>query len=187
MNHKPHRFIFLDRDGVINQDTGYVHTVNAFVFKPLFLHALQILHQHGYQFIVVTNQSGIARGYFTQSDYDTLSSWLKNTLMALGIPIRLYHCPHLPEHDCECRKPKPGLFLKAKQELGISMETAWMIGDQERDIQAAIAAGIQRHIFFSEQDHSALAKITCQHWSDIYQHILKTDGLRPKKNKKRAL
>ena len=181
MNPKPHRFIFLDRDGVINQDTGYVHTLKAFEFKPGCLHALQILHQYGYQFIVVTNQSGIARGYFSESDYETLSYWLQNTLMSVGIPLRIYHCPHLPEHDCDCRKPKPGLFLKAKKDLRIVMQDAWMIGDQERDIQAAIAAGIQRHILFSEKDHSSLAKITCQHWSEIYQIILKTEGIRPKK------
>ena len=101
----------------------------------------------GYQIIIVTNQSGISRGYFSEKDFQIITNWMllqfENNFIKI---LDILHCPHSPKSNCDCRKPKPGMFIEAKNKHGIDMEKSWMIGDSERDIQAANLAGIKKTI-----------------------------------------
>jgi len=141
------KVIFLDRDGVINQEVGYLHKIENFKFINGIFTSLKVLQKLGYQFIVVTNQSGIGRGLYSNKDYFLLDTWMKNKFEEEGIKI-LYsiHCPHSPEQNCNCRKPKPGMFEKCFKLFQIAKDRSWMVGDSERDIEAAIQAGITNNI-----------------------------------------
>ncbi|MGY3945698.1 D-glycero-beta-D-manno-heptose 1,7-bisphosphate 7-phosphatase [Aeromonas tecta] len=137
--------IFLDRDGVINEDTGYVSQVDDFHFLPGVIDAMQLLKQKGYQLIVVTNQSGIARGYFSEDDFMNLTEWMDWSLADRGVDLDgIYFCPHHPDHGapCDCRKPAPGMLLLAQQELGIDMSRSYMVGDKPSDLSAAMNAKV---------------------------------------------
>ena len=112
---------FLDRDGIINEDLGFVSDIRNFNFKVGIFNLLRILSQKGYMIFIITNQSGIARKYYSEQKYHKLTNYYKKILENLGIRIQdIYHCPHHPEFSkppfdkCFCRKPKPGLFLKIK-------------------------------------------------------------------------
>ena len=145
---------FLDRDGVINEDIGYLCEWKYFEYKESVITALQQLIAANYQLIVVTNQSGIARGYYTEEDFIFLNTKMKLNLKKLGIPLLdVFYCPHylggaVKQYsiDCDCRKPKPGLFLTAFERYNIDLNKAVMFGDRVSDMQAASAAGI-RHKF----------------------------------------
>jgi D-glycero-D-manno-heptose 1,7-bisphosphate phosphatase len=135
--------IFLDRDGVINHDEHYLYKITEFKFFDGIFDACQHFQRLGYEIIIVTNQSGIARGYYKESDYEKITRWLINQFNKRDIKILdIFHCPHEPKSNCDCRKPKPGMFFQAKKKHDINMKKSWMIGDKETDIQAAIAAGI---------------------------------------------
>ncbi|MEW7867626.1 D-glycero-beta-D-manno-heptose 1,7-bisphosphate 7-phosphatase [Aeromonas diversa] len=137
--------IFLDRDGVINEDTGYVSQVDDFHFLPGVIEAMQLLKKKGYLLVVVTNQSGIARGYFTEDDFMNLTEWMDWSLADRDVDLDgIYFCPHHPEHGpaCDCRKPEPGMLLAATKELGIDLSASYMVGDKTADIQAGIKAGV---------------------------------------------
>lgn len=134
---------FLDRDGVINHDTGYTWKIDDFQFTDGCIDALKALTHANYQLIVVTNQSGIGRGYYSEDDYQRLTHWYLHQLQQHGVHIlAVYHCPHTPEDDCDCRKPKPGLFYQAYDEYKIDKKNSLMIGDKLSDVEAARAAGI---------------------------------------------
>ena len=142
--------VFLDRDGVINLDKGYTYLWEEFEFLPRAIDAMPSLVLAGYLLVIVTNQSGIARGKYTENQYWELTKKLLDFLKTKGIKINgIYHCPHhvqgkIPDlsFECDCRKPKPGLLLRAAKEHDINMEESVMIGDMLSDIQAARAAGI---------------------------------------------
>jgi D-glycero-D-manno-heptose 1,7-bisphosphate phosphatase len=135
--------IFLDRDGVINKEVGYLHKIEDFKFIDGIFDACLFFLKLNYQIIIVTNQSGIARGYFNHSDYQKLTQWMLNQFFTKNISILgTYYCPHGPESICSCRKPMPGMFFEARDKFNINMEESWMIGDSETDIEAAINAGI---------------------------------------------
>ena len=143
----PKKAIFLDRDGVINKDVNYLFKIKDFEFIDGIFDACLYFQNLGYVIIIVTNQSGIARKYYTENDYQTLTQWLLRQFEENGIEIlNVFHCPHGPESTCECRKPKPGMFLKAKDEHNTDMKKSWLIGDKERDVIAANAAGIENTI-----------------------------------------
>nr|WP_281950382.1 D-glycero-beta-D-manno-heptose 1,7-bisphosphate 7-phosphatase [Nitrosophilus kaiyonis] len=147
------RAIFLDRDGVINVDKGYVHKIEDFEFTTGTIKALKYFQSLGYLLIIVTNQSGIGRGYYTKKDFYKLTSWMKNRLKADGIEIKeVYFCPHSPEENCKCRKPEPGMILKAAKDFDIDLKKSWMIGDKISDIKAAKRAGIENTIFIEEEN-----------------------------------
>jgi D-glycero-D-manno-heptose 1,7-bisphosphate phosphatase len=139
--------IFLDRDGVVNKEIGYLDKIEDFKFINGVFEACQHYEQLGYKIVIVTNQSGISRGYYSEDDFRNITDWMitqfnKNNIQILDT----FHCPHLPDSGCNCRKPKPGMLLEAKKKYNINMLESWMIGDSERDISAANLAGIKNTI-----------------------------------------
>lgn len=134
--------VFLDRDGTINKDSGYVYKIEDFEFLPGVVEALRILQENGYLLIVITNQSGIARGYYTEADFHKLNSYMLDQLAQEGIAITdVLYCPHLPNADvqcyrknCNCRKPKTGLFEQAVEKWNIDLTQSYAVGDKERDL-----------------------------------------------------
>jgi D-glycero-D-manno-heptose 1,7-bisphosphate phosphatase len=141
------KIIFLDRDGVINKEKNYLYQKEDFNFIEGIFDACRYFQSIGYQLIVVTNQSGIARGYYLEEDFHKLTKWMLKKFKEKNIKILdLFFCPHGPESSCNCRKPKPGMLLEAKEKYNIDMENSWMIGDKEADVGAANAAGIENTI-----------------------------------------
>ena len=139
--------IFLDRDGVINKEVGYLHKIEDFVFIDGVFEACSYFQSLGYQIVVVTNQSGIGRGYYGEQSFHRVNDWMLSQFKAQGIQILdVFFCPHGPEDNCDCRKPKPGMFKQANDKHNINIKKSWMIGDKEADIQAANAAGIPNTI-----------------------------------------
>ena len=143
----PIKTIFLDRDGVINKEINYLHKISDFEFIDGIFDALKYFQKLDYQIIIITNQSGISRGYYNENDYQVLTKWMLERLHEKGNSILdVFHCPHEPKSNCECRKPKPGMIEQAKEKYNIDIKNSWMIGDKEIDIQAANAAGIKNTI-----------------------------------------
>lgn len=128
--------VFLDRDGTINIDNPKYHQqIEDFKFAPHAIKALQKLAKTDYKIIVATNQAGIGRGFFKESDLKKLHSWLLSSLKKKKARIdRIYYCPHRIEENCACRKPKIGLLLKAVQDYGINLSKSWFVGDSETDV-----------------------------------------------------
>ena len=147
---QPVSAIFLDRDGTLNVDHGYVHEIDDFQFIDGVIDACLKLKEMGFLLVLVTNQSGIARGKFTEEQFMTLTEWMDWSLADRGVDLDgIYFCPHHPEGSvkeftqvCDCRKPLPGMFLTAREELNIDMASSYMIGDKLEDMQAAAAAGV---------------------------------------------
>jgi D-glycero-D-manno-heptose 1,7-bisphosphate phosphatase len=141
---------FLDRDGVINVDHGYVVRREDFVFVPGVLEAARTLAGLGFQLVVVTNQSGIGRGLYTAADFDALTDWMRGVFADAGAPLAgVYYCPHHPTDAvgpyrtaCRCRKPQPGMLLDAARELRLDLARSVLFGDKPSDLQAAQAAGV---------------------------------------------
>ncbi|ODS24537.1 D,D-heptose 1,7-bisphosphate phosphatase [Candidatus Endobugula sertula] len=132
------RVAFLDRDGVINRDAGYIYKTDEFELTSGCIQALQILQRKGYELIIVTNQSGIARGYYSEEDYQKLTSWYRQLLADHGVFIKdVLHCPHGPDDGCPCRKPACGLFVKAAEKYTIDFDQSLVVGDKLSDIEAA--------------------------------------------------
>ena len=141
------KIVFLDRDGVINKEVGYLHKIEDFEFINGVFDACVYFQSLGYQLIVVTNQSGIERGYYSEDDFHTVNNWMLKQFKNQGVDILdVFLCPHGPGSNCDCRKPKPGMFNQADDKYSIDMENSWMIGDKEADVQAANAAGIQNTV-----------------------------------------
>ena len=137
------RAIFLDRDGVINLDKNYLYKIEDFEFAEGVFEALRAFQEMGYTLFVVTNQSGIGRGYYSEEDFWRLSRWMLERLRDEGIEIKeIFYCPHRPDEGCGCRKPEPGMILDAAKKYGIDLERSWMIGDKPSDIEAARRAGV---------------------------------------------
>lgn len=157
------RAVFLDRDGVINIDHGYVFQQSRFNFMPGAVAAMKRLHESGYLLVVVTNQSGIARGLYSQADFEHLTRWMCNTLQDAGAPIALVlHCPHHPKGQvapysigCTCRKPAPGMVLTGLKALDLRPEHCVMVGDKMSDVEAARAAGLASAYLVQSDNHCA--------------------------------
>ena len=143
----PIKTIFLDRDGVINKEVQYLHKIEKFEFIDGIFEACLHFQKIGFNIIIVSNQSGIARGYYTEIDYQLLTKWMIAKFENKAIKILdVLHCPHGPNEACKCRKPMPGMFLKSQKTYNINMGLSWMVGDKESDIIASIAAGIENNI-----------------------------------------
>ena len=139
--------IFLDRDGVINKEVGYLHKIKDFEFIDGVFEACLYFQSIGYQLVIVTNQSGISRGYYDEDTFHIVNNWMLSQFKNQGVSILdVFFCPHGPESNCDCRKPKPGMFNQANDKYGIDIKNSWMIGDKEVDIKAANTAGIQNTI-----------------------------------------
>jgi D-glycero-D-manno-heptose 1,7-bisphosphate phosphatase len=146
------RAVFLDRDGVINVDRHYLHRVDEFAFVPGTIDALRRLQRGGWALVVVTNQSGIARSYYTEDDYRRVDAHMRAALAASGVTLdAVEYCPHLPDASvaayrlaCDCRKPAPGMLLRAAAALKLDLPNSVMVGDKGSDVQAGRAAGVGR-------------------------------------------
>ncbi|MDH3346384.1 MAG: D-glycero-beta-D-manno-heptose 1,7-bisphosphate 7-phosphatase [Kiritimatiellaceae bacterium] len=142
---------FLDRDGVINTDHGYVSRIEDFHFTEGIFPVLRGLSAKGYLLIVITNQSGIGRGYYTKQDFEKLTVWMRQRLSTEGIELTaVYSCPHSPDEGCDCRKPAPGMLVQAGREHNLDLSLSWMVGDKESDMQAAEAVGISNRVLLGE-------------------------------------
>lgn len=135
--------IFLDRDGVINQERkDYVKNLEEFKIFENVADAISLLKKENFLIVIITNQSAINRKLLSKKNLENIHGFLKKYLEKNNTSIdAIYYCPHTPEENCSCRKPKPGLLLKASLDLDIDLKNSWMIGDSKTDIEAAKAAG----------------------------------------------
>jgi D-glycero-D-manno-heptose 1,7-bisphosphate phosphatase len=162
------RAAFLDRDGVVNVDRGYVHRWEDFSFAPGAVDAMRRLREAGYLLVIVTNQSGIARGMYSEADYQALTTRMRAALKEAGAEVAaVFHCPHHPDgtvpalrRACDCRKPQPGMLLEAARTLGLSMPDSVLVGDKPSDIEAAQAAGVGRAWLVRTADGQVASKRT---------------------------
>ncbi len=150
------KVVFLDRDGVINEDPGgwtkyeYVTKWNEFRFLPGALEALRTLKEHGYKVFVVSNQAGVGKGYFRKEELEAVDRKMIEEVRRSGGDIEAsYYCIHREEEGCACRKPKTGLFDKARGEYDIDAEGAYFVGDTKRDIAAGERAGLKTILVLS--------------------------------------
>lgn len=148
--------VFIDRDGVINEDYGYIFKWEEFRFRHLSKKGLLIFQELGFKIIIITNQSGIARGFFTEKDYEILTEKYIKILEKVGIHIeKIYHCPHHPDFDknkyiCKCRKPQPGMILEAKKDFNLDLKDSIIIGDKFTDLEAGYNAGIPKRYLINK-------------------------------------
>lgn len=146
------RAAFIDRDGVLNEERAFVHRIEDFVFLAGAIEALQALQAAGYLLVVITNQSGIARGLYSKADYLALTGHVRERLQAAGVTLdAVEYCPHLPDAtveryrvDCDCRKPKPGMLIRAIRALDIDAPASFLVGDRLSDVEAGRAARVGR-------------------------------------------
>lgn len=158
--------LFLDRDGVINHDFGYVHKIEDFKFVDGIFDICRQAAASGMSVVVVTNQAGIGRGYYTEEQFHSLTEWMKKNFAEKGVTIDgVYHCPFHPTHgigrykaESHDRKPNPGMILRASEELDLSLENSVIIGDTEKDIEAGRRAGIGTTILLGKISFEAKVK-----------------------------
>jgi D-glycero-D-manno-heptose 1,7-bisphosphate phosphatase len=152
------RALLLDRDGVINVDHGYVHHSDNFNFIDGIFELARTACASGYRLVVITNQAGIGRGYYSEQQFHQLTQWMCNQFLSAGAPIeKVYFSPFHPteglgkyKKDHISRKPRPGMILLAQQELDLDLENSILIGDKASDMQAGIAAGVGTNLLFSK-------------------------------------
>lgn len=140
----PAKALFLDRDGVINKEVNYLHKIEDFEFLPYVFETCRRFIAAGYQIIIITNQAGIGRGYYSEAQYQALTDWMLAEFTANQITItKVYHCPHHPtdalgdyKTKCDCRKPQPGMLLRAAKEFHLDLNKSRLIGDKVSDINA---------------------------------------------------
>jgi D-glycero-D-manno-heptose 1,7-bisphosphate phosphatase len=148
------RAVFLDRDGVINVEKNYVHRIEDFEFIDGIFELCAEAQRMGYKLIVITNQAGIGRGYYTVADFERLTEWMVGQFAARGITIdRVYYCPYHPtegiggyRRESFDRKPNPGMILRAREEFALDLARSILVGDRESDIEAGATAGIGRNL-----------------------------------------
>lgn len=172
--------VFIDRDGVINVDHGYVHTVDDFEYIDGVFEACKKLKDMGYLLILVTNQAGIARGMYTEAEFTRLTEWMDWNFVDNGVEFDgIYYCPHHPTEgkgeylqDCDCRKPEPGMLLSACEEFDIDMDNSVMIGDKTDDMTAAMTANVGTKILVRTgkpvtEQGEALASVVLDSVADV--------------------
>jgi D-glycero-D-manno-heptose 1,7-bisphosphate phosphatase len=160
---------FLDRDGVINVDHGYIHRPEDFELLPGTLEALRQLKAAGYLLIIVTNQSGIGRGYYSESDLAALHGHMKELLAREGVKLdAIYYCPHRPDERCSCRKPLPGLIQRALDELAVDASRSFIVGDKPSDIAAGAAGGLgTAYLLSDEGEFATLSECVAAHIAKV--------------------
>lgn len=142
--------LFLDRDGVINREKHYLYRIQDFEFVDGIFDLCRAAVDHGFALIVVTNQAGIARGYYTETQFLELTDWMKQQFSRRDLPLTdVLYCPHHPRYggaqycrECTCRKPQPGMLLKAAQKHQLDLSASLIVGDKASDIAAGRAAGV---------------------------------------------
>jgi D-glycero-D-manno-heptose 1,7-bisphosphate phosphatase len=150
---KNNKALFLDRDGTINKEKNYVYKIDDFEFTEGIFELIRSYEEKGFLIIVITNQAGIARGFYTEAEYEELTGWMINKFREKGICItKVYHCPHHPDYTgkCNCRKPEPGMILQAIDEFNINPEKSVLIGDKKSDILAGNNAGIVKSLYIQD-------------------------------------
>jgi D-glycero-D-manno-heptose 1,7-bisphosphate phosphatase len=148
------RAVFLDRDGTINVEKKYLHRIEDFEFVPGAIEGLQLLCRADIDIVVVSNQAGIGRGLFSEADLAAINAHMTGELLRRGVNLTgIYCCPHHPEATvaryrrvCSCRKPSPGLLLRAMSEWGIAANEAVMVGDRNSDIEAGRSLGLMTYL-----------------------------------------
>ena len=143
--------VFFDRDGTLNEEVHYLHKIEDFKWIEGAIDAIKYCNDNGYLAIVITNQSGVARGYYPESDIMKLYDWMNDDLAKHGAHLDgIYYCPHHPTGtvkeyaiECDCRKPKPGMLFKAQKDHNIDLRSSYLIGDSARDVECAEAAGVK--------------------------------------------
>lgn len=141
--------LFLDRDGVINKEKCYLYEIGNFEFIDGVFETCRKFQKKGYLLIVITNQAGIARGVYTEDDFQKLTHWMLTRFSEKGVTIdAIYHCPHHPEYTgrCDCRKPSPGMLEMARKKFDIDMRSSILVGDKESDIESGLMAGVGTNI-----------------------------------------
>lgn len=159
--------VFLDRDGTINVEKDYLCKIEEFEFLPGVIEALQALQKAGYLLIIITNQSGIARGYYQENDLRMLNDWMVMTLEDKGIHISgVYYCPHHPSAsiekyriDCDCRKPKIGLYWKAIKEFDLDVSSCFAIGDKIRDCSICKSTECRGFLIATNEDDNIIQQV----------------------------
>jgi D-glycero-D-manno-heptose 1,7-bisphosphate phosphatase len=169
---EPVKALFLDRDGVINVEQGYVHRRDEFRFQKGIFELCRAAQGLGYLLVVVTNQAGIARGYYTESEFLALTEWMVRRFAEEGVHIaRVYHCPYHPvhgvgryRHDSPDRKPKPGMLYRAQRDLNVDLTASVLVGDKLSDIAAAGAAGVGTKILLRPAGAEGVEGAKKEHW-----------------------
>lgn len=167
----PRRALFLDRDGVINRDHGYVHTAEATDWVPGIFALIASAHRLGYLPIVVTNQAGIARGYYDEAGFLEYTGWLHRRFAEHGAPLlATFWCPHHPQAgvgsyrvECDCRKPRPGMLQAAIAQFGLDPAASRLLGDMPTDLAAAATAGVPARRLDPSDWGAPLAQLL-EHW-----------------------
>lgn len=159
--------VFLDRDGTINVEKHYLYKIEDFEFLPGAIEGLKMLQDAGYMLIVITNQSGIARGYYTEEDFCILNGWMTATLKKNGVVINgVYYCPHLPDAViekykavCDCRKPAMGLYKMAVKDFNIDIDYSWAVGDKMRDCSICADFGCRGFLIGNSETKKVLEQV----------------------------
>jgi D-glycero-D-manno-heptose 1,7-bisphosphate phosphatase len=151
--------LFLDRDGTINVEKHYVYKVEDFEFREGIFELVQDFYSRGYLIFVITNQAGIARGFYSEKDFNMLNDWMIDQFRLEGIQItKVYFCPHHPDisGECSCRKPNPGMLMTAKSEYNLDLSSSILIGDKESDIRAGLNAHVGTNYLIKESGRISL-------------------------------
>lgn len=153
MREKSRKALFLDRDGVINEDFGYVYKIEDFKFKDGIFELLRLFQDRDYDIFIVTNQSGIGRDFYTKEDFLKLMDWVKKEFKKEGIVIKdIAYCPHHPNENCQCRKPKPKMILDLKEKYNLDLKFSIMLGDKESDELTSRNAGLKEFYYVEKID-----------------------------------
>lgn len=155
--------LFLDRDGVINVEKNYLYKIEDFEFIDGIFELCNYFQNLGYKIFVVTNQSGIARGYYSEDDFLKLTDYMVKEFLKKNIKIsKVYFCPHQPDisGSCNCRKPEAGMLLLAQKEFNLDLENSVLVGDKERDVESGLKAGLKKTYLFDENQTILDSKAT---------------------------
>lgn len=172
------RIVFLDRDGTLNEEVHYLHRTSDLKLLPGVAEALRTLKEAGYRLVVVTNQAGVARGYYSEEDVKVLHGYMNRMLEEQGAAIDgFYYCPHHPEHgtgvykrECRCRKPGTGMFEMAEKQFEVDRAHSFMIGDKLLDIEAGNAYGLTTVLVGTGYGRDIHLEETAKGVSPVYDH-----------------
>lgn len=177
--------IFLDRDGTLNIEKDYLYKIEDFEFLPGVISALRLLQEAGYLLIIITNQSGIAKGYYTEESYQKLNKWMLSALQEQGIKVDgVYYCPHHPEAkiekyrvDCSCRKPKLGMYEQAVRDYDIDLSISYAIGDKIRDCAICKESSCKGYLIASNEKPETIEAVKngeyerVRYAADLYEAV----------------